>query len=66
MKSPEKRGFKWVHLFGDHGEGGHGSFKGEKQYPDRLKPALLVNLNGDLFIRRRPGNKFDVSKWIYW
>lgn len=66
IKSPEKHGYKWVHKFGDHGEEGHGPMRGEKQYSDTLKPYLLENAKGDLFIQRRPGNKFDVTKWIYW
>lgn len=66
VTSPEKAGYKWVHLFGDHGESGHGAFQGEKTYPDRLKPALLVNEQGYLWIKRRPGNRYDVTKWVYW
>lgn len=66
IRSPEKQGFKWVHAFGDHGEAGHGPIRGEKRYSDSLKPLLLENRKGELFIQRRPGNKFDVTKWIYW
>jgi hypothetical protein len=66
VESPEKRGFKWVHNFGDHGELGHGEIQGEVEYADTLKPMLLENRHGDLFIQRRPGNKYDVTKWIYW
>jgi hypothetical protein len=66
VKSPGKAGAKWVHHFGDHGEEGHGPMRGEKQYPDRFKPLLLENEDGDFIIQRRPGNKYDVTKWIYW
>lgn len=66
IRSPQKTGFKWVHLFGDHGESGHGAFRGEKKYPDSLKPMLQANDAGELFIKRRPGNKYRVTKWIYW
>ncbi len=66
IRSPEKQGYRWVHAFGDHGESGHGPLRGEKQYSDSLKPMLLENARGDLFIQRRPGNKYDVTKWIYW
>ncbi len=68
IKSPEKQGYRWVHKFGDHGELGHGPLdsRGEKVYSDSLKPMLLENGRGQLFIQRRPGNKYDVTKWIYW
>jgi hypothetical protein len=66
LKSPQKSQAIWVHKFGDHGEEGHGPLRGEKQYSDSLKPYLLENSKGDLFIQRRPGNKYDVTKWIYW
>ncbi len=66
MRSPQKRGYKWVHAFGDHGEEGHGPIRGEKRYSDSLKPLLLENRKGDLFIQRRGGNRYDVTKWIYW
>lgn len=67
VKSPVKQGFRWVHAFGDHGESGHGPMRnGEKVYPDKLKPALMEDAAGNLFIVRRPGNKFNVTDWIYW
>lgn len=67
VKSPVKQGFRWVHAFGDHGESGHGPMRnGEKVYPDKLKPALMEDAQGNLFIVRRPGNKFNVTDWIYW
>jgi hypothetical protein len=66
MYSPEKAGFKWVHLFGDHGEAGHGSFRGGKRYAHTFKPMLRTNGSGGLFIKRRPGNKYNVTNWIFW
>jgi len=67
VKSPVKQGYRWVHAFGDHGESGHGPMlRGEKVYPDKLKPALSEDDHGNLFIVRRPGNKFNVTDWIYW
>lgn len=66
MYSPEKAGFKWVHLFGDHGEAGHGSFRGGKRYAHTFKPMLRMNDSGELFIKRRPGNKYNVTNWIFW
>lgn len=67
VKSPVKHGYRWVHAFGDHGESGHGPMRnGEKVYPDRLKPALKEDAHGNLYIVRRPGNKFNVTDWIYW
>jgi len=68
IDSPEKRGAKWVHAFGDHGESGHGPIdtRGEKVYPTRLMPALLEDSVGNIYVKRRPGNRYDVTKWIYW
>ncbi len=66
LDSPEKKNHRWVHKFGDHGEEGHGPFRDRKQYSDSLKPLLLENGRGELFIQRRPGNKYDVTEWIYW
>ena len=73
VKSPGKRQpdggpILWVHAFGDHGESGHGSVDGtrEKKYPPRLMPALVQDEAGHLYIKRRPGNRYNVSKWMYW
>lgn len=66
IRSPGKRGFKWVHAFGDHGERGHGPHTGTPVYPDHLMPALCKDENGNLHIVRRAGNKYDVTEWIYW
>lgn len=67
VDSPSKQGYRWVHAFGDHGESGHGPMNGEpKKYPTSLMPALDVDRHDNLFVRRRPGNKYDVTTWIYW
>jgi hypothetical protein len=66
VKSPQKRGYRWVHEFGDHGERGHGSHDGFKGYSTRLMPVLCKAGNGSLHIKRMPGNKYDVTAWIYW
>jgi hypothetical protein len=66
LRSPEKKGFNWVHAFGDHGESGHGPLTREKKYPDHLKPMAMIDRKGNLFIVRRPKNKYHVTKWIYW
>jgi hypothetical protein len=68
IHSPEKRGVKWVHAFGDHGEEGHGPVdtRGEKVYPTKLMPMLLEDRAGNIYVKRRPGNRYDVTKWIYW
>ncbi len=72
IRSPDKRQpdgmpIRWVHAFGDHGESGHGPVGGrEKVYPQRLMPALCQDQAGNLFIKRRPGNRFNVTDWIYW
>jgi len=65
-RSPEKNQYQWVHAFGDHGEEGHGEMTREKTYPDRYKPGIMLDADGNLFIVRRPGNKYFVSTWIYW
>jgi hypothetical protein len=66
LKSPEKNGYNWVHAFGDHGESGHGPLTRTKTYPDSLKPMAVIDSAGNLFIVRRPSNKYHVTKWIYW
>lgn len=67
VRSPTKHGCRWVHAFGDHGEEGHGPMRGGvKVYPDTLKPMLLADEAGNLFVRRRPGNKYTVTDWIFW
>jgi hypothetical protein len=66
LKSPEKKGVNWVHAFGDHGESGHGPLTRTKTYPDSLKPMAAIDSAGNLFIVRRPTNKYHVTKWIYW
>lgn len=68
MKSPQKSGYKWVHAFGDHGESGHGPIngRGEKVYPQKLMPAIYQDRAGNIFVKRRAGNKYDVTEWIYW
>ncbi len=66
ISSPSKRGYRWVHAFGDHGESGHGPLGRPKQYPQSLMPALQVDSAGNAYITRRPGNKFKVTDWIYW
>lgn len=66
VKSPEKHGFRWVHEFGDHGERGHGQHDGFKGYPTHLMPMLLRGNDGSIHIKRMPGNKYDVTEWIYW
>jgi hypothetical protein len=68
IDSPEKRGVKWVHAFGDHGEEGHGPVdtRGEKVYSRRLMPALLEDQAEHIYVKRLPGNRYDVTKWIYW
>ena len=67
VNSPSKSGYRWVHAFGDHGESGHGEATDQpKQYPTHLMPALDVDKAGNISIRRRSGNKYDVTEWIYW
>jgi hypothetical protein len=68
VDSPEKANISWFHKFGDHGESGHGSVEeGEdKKYPQKYMPMLLTDDAGNLTIKRRPGNKYKVTDWIFW
>lgn len=66
IPSPQKRNYRWVHAFGDHGESGHGEHTETKTYPASLMPILAKDSAGNLFILRQPGNKYDVTEWIYW
>lgn len=64
--SPEKNPYRWHHLFGDHGESGHGEGRSTKQYPERYMPHLCRDSAGNLYIKRRPGNRYYVAKWLMW
>jgi len=67
LRSPEKAKFRWHHAFGDHGEHGHGPTSGKKKsYPAHFMPGLSEDSRGNLYIVRKPGNKFDVRDWIWW
>jgi len=67
IPSLQKRHSRWVHAFGDHGESGHGPHDGRiKGYPTSLMPVLARDDAGNFFIKRKPGNKYDVTEWIYW
>jgi hypothetical protein len=66
MKSPDKKSYRWHHEFGDHGERGHGPVRGSGRYPERLMPVLQQDSQGNLYIKRMPGNKFYVTDWLYW
>lgn len=66
LDSPGKKGIKWVHAFGDHGESGHGPHVRTKDYPQHFKPEAKVDRKGRVFIGRRPGNRYDVTDWIFW
>jgi hypothetical protein len=66
LRSPGKVRYQWNHEFGDHGERGHGRVSGQGNYPEKLMPLLVKDQKGNLFIKRRPGNKFYVTDWLYW
>lgn len=66
VESPEKANTQWYHLFGDHGELGHGPVRGEKKYPTRFMPMMCEDDAGNLTIKRRPGNNYRVTDWIFW
>ncbi len=57
IKSPTKNGAFWKHKFGDTGHRGG-------TYPTRVMPALMEDSVGNLFIRRRPGNIYNVDEWV--
>ncbi len=65
VKSPQKNPYTWVHKFGDHGESGHGKFREGKAYPESVMP-LLVCGGGKYWIKRRRGNRYYVTDWLYW
>ncbi len=58
LKSPGKNRFLWHHAFGDTGH------NGGSDYPLKVMPALMRDAKGNLFIKRRPGNIFNVDTWI--
>ncbi len=58
IRSPGKNPYHWHHAFGDTGH------KGGDSYPTKLLPALMRDSNGNLFIKRRPGNIFTVDTWL--
>lgn len=64
--SPQKNPYRWSHSFGDHGESGRGLGRATKQYPERYMPHLYRDLAGNLYIKRRPGNRYYVAKWLMW
>ena len=66
IASPTKRDHHWIHQFGDRGERGHGRTRADaaSPYPERAMPLVEVNAAGDLFIRRRPGNRYTVRDWV--
>ncbi len=58
VNSPEKNPYRWHHAFGDTGH------KGRGDYPERVMPALMRDAKGELFIKRRPGNIFNIDTWV--
>jgi hypothetical protein len=65
INSPQKNSYNWLHWFGDHGERGHGEATDTPVYPERYMP-MLMQKGGDWFIKRRAGNKYVVTDWLYW
>lgn len=64
--SPGKTRYLWRHQFGDHGQHGHQAGNVDVRYSTRFMPYLAKDAAGNLYIVRRPGNKYYVRKWIYW
>lgn len=58
VRSPGKNPYAWHHAFGDTGH------QGGDTYPERVMPAVCVDQQGNLFIRRRKGNIFRVDSWL--
>jgi hypothetical protein len=65
IASPQKNPYTWVHKFGDHGELGHGKFREGKEYPESVMPLLVMGA-GKFWIKRRRGNRYFVTDWLYW
>jgi hypothetical protein len=67
IASPAKRGHHWIHHFGDVGARGHGPIRPNavSPYPLRVMPALLSDACGDMFIIRRPGNRYTLRDWLW-
>lgn len=57
IKSPTKNPHLWHHAFGDTGH------KGGK-YPTKVMPELIADATGNIFIKRRKGNIYNVDDWI--
>lgn len=67
IRSPQKNPYLWHHLFGDHGEHGHGEYENRPtKYPPRYFPMLKVNPQGHLKICRRSCNRYFVTDWLYY
>jgi hypothetical protein len=65
IESPQKNSYNWIHWFGDHGERGHGEATDAPVYPARYMP-MLMQKGSDWFIKRRKGNRYVVTDWLYW
>ena len=66
IRSPDKKGYRWHHEFGDHGERGHGDVRDSGNYPQKFMPLLLKDVKGNYYIKRMRGNKYYVTDWLYW
>jgi hypothetical protein len=55
INSPAKKRHNWRHLFGDTGH------EGRESHPKSLMPAMVQDAAGNVFIRRRAGNKYTVG-----
>jgi hypothetical protein len=67
IDSPSKGRHQWIHHFGDRGSHHHhhGSAPADPgHFPERVMPHLDVDQSGNLFIVRRPGNRYRVGDWI--
>ena len=64
--SPSKGTHRWIHQFGDRGERGHGPMRARNpdSYAERFMPLLEIDRGGNLFVVRRPGNRYAVNDWI--
>lgn len=58
IKSPSKKRHHWHHAFGDTGH------KGGDDYPTSVMPVLMEDSKGNLFIKRKKGNIFNVDEWL--
>lgn len=64
--SPQKNPYLWRHQFGDYGQFSHLPPDTDFNCPLRFTPYIAKDSVGNLYIIRRPGNKYYLGKWLMW